>query len=206
MRHEKSCGALVWRRSPADGQRYILMIRHKAGGHRSFPKGHMEKGETEVMTAMREVEEETAVRIHLSPDGGFRRTVHYSPMPGVKKEVVYFLTETAQTEICPREGEIAEVEWVPLGAAESALTHENDKRVLRAALRELRTKRHTAAYSLAEHICEKGEIADENDRLAGTEDTRPAPPKTVFGKKPTKRKETGNDKPRMSGKPPRKKG
>ena len=42
MVYEKSCGALVVRR---DGDRYyILMIRHKAGGNRSFPKGHMEEG------------------------------------------------------------------------------------------------------------------------------------------------------------------
>lgn len=51
-----------------DGKLYILMIRHKAGGHRSFPKGHMEKGETETDTAEREVMEETAVRI--PPDTG----------------------------------------------------------------------------------------------------------------------------------------
>lgn len=131
MQYEKSCGALVLRRDE-DGKMYILMIRHKAGGHRSFPKGHMERGETEYMTAVREVFEETAVQIRLA--AGFRETVHYHPMPGVSKEVVYFLTETAQTEIKPREGEIAEVEWIPLDSAEDALTYENDKTVLRAAI------------------------------------------------------------------------
>ena len=131
MKHEKSCGALVLRRDK-DGKDYILMIRHRHGGHRSFPKGHMEPGETEIMTAIREVFEETAVQVHI--DSKFRETVHYSPMPGVEKEVVYFLTRTEQTEIMPRAGEIAEVEWVPLEKAESYLTHENDKTVLRAAI------------------------------------------------------------------------
>lgn len=116
-----------------DGRRYILMIRHKAGGHRSFPKGHVERGETEYMTAIREVYEETAVQIRVFTD--FRETVHYSPMVGVNKEVVYFLTETEQTVIRPREGEIAEVEWVPVEAAEASLTHENDKTVFRAAMK-----------------------------------------------------------------------
>lgn len=132
MHHEKSCGALVLRRDEESGKPYILMIRHKNGGHRSFPKGHMERGETEYMTAIREVFEETAVQIRILSD--FRRTVHYSPMPGVRKEVVYFLTETTQKEIHPHEGEIAQVEWVPLEQAEASLTHENDKTVLRAAL------------------------------------------------------------------------
>ena len=131
MQYEKSCGALVLRRDE-DGKMYILMIRHKAGGHRSFPKGHMERGETEYMTAVREVFEETAVQIRLA--AGFRETVHYHPMPGVSKEVVYFLTETTQKTIKAREGEIAEVEWVPLDEAETALTYENDKTVLRAAI------------------------------------------------------------------------
>jgi 8-oxo-dGTP pyrophosphatase MutT (NUDIX family) len=134
MQYEKSCGALVLRRDE-DGKMYILMIRHKAGGHRSFPKGHMERGETEYMTAVREVFEETAVQIRLA--AGFRETVHYHPMPGVSKEVVYFLTETAQKTIKAREGEIAEVEWVPLDDAEAALTYENDKTVLRAAIAKI---------------------------------------------------------------------
>jgi 8-oxo-dGTP pyrophosphatase MutT (NUDIX family) len=132
MRREKSCGALVLRRDEESGKPYILMIRHKNGGHRSFPKGHMERGETEYMTAIREVFEETAVQIRILSD--FRQTVHYNPMPGVRKEVVYFLTETTQKEIRPREGEIAQVEWVPLEQAEASLTHENDKTILRAAI------------------------------------------------------------------------
>ena len=135
MQYEKSCGALVLRRDE-NGKMYILMIRHKAGGHRSFPKGHMERGETEYMTAVREVYEETAVQIRI--DTSFRETVHYHPLPGVSKEVVYFLTETSQKEISPREGEIAQVEWVPLEEAEASLTHENDKTVLRAAMKKIK--------------------------------------------------------------------
>ncbi len=135
MQHEKSCGALVLRRDEDNGKLYILMIRHKAGGHRSFPKGHMERGETEYMTAVREVYEETGVQIRIGID--FRETVHYHPLPGVSKEVVYFLTETKQTEIRAREGEIAQVEWVPVDQAESSLTHENDRTVFRAAMKKI---------------------------------------------------------------------
>ncbi len=136
MQHEKSCGALVLRRDEDDGKLYILMIRHKAGGHRSFPKGHMERGETEYMTAVREVYEETSVQIRIDID--FRETVHYHPLPGVSKEVVYFLTETKQKNIRAREGEIAQVEWVPIDQAESSLTHENDRTVFRAAMKKIK--------------------------------------------------------------------
>lgn len=111
------------------------MIRHKHGGHRSFPKGHVEAGETEHQTAIREVEEETAVRIRITSD--FCEKVYYSPMPGVQKEVVYFLSVTDQKSVHPHDGEIADVEWVPLENAERFLTHENDKIVLRSALKSL---------------------------------------------------------------------
>ena len=133
MNWEKSCGALVVRRE--NDKYYILMIRHKAGGSRSFPKGHMEQGESEYATALREVMEETSSRIAIISD--FRATVKYSPSPGVMKEVVYFLAFTTEESIKAREGEIAEVEWVPLEEAENCLTHENDKTVFRAAMERM---------------------------------------------------------------------
>lgn len=133
MTWEKSCGALVVRREKENY--YILMIRHKAGGSRSFPKGHMEEGESEYATALREVMEETSSRVAIISD--FRSTVTYSPSPGVMKEVVYFLAFTTEESIKPREGEIAEVEWVPIEDAEACLTHENDKTVFRAAMERL---------------------------------------------------------------------
>lgn len=134
MVYEKSCGALVLRRE--EDHYFILMIRHKAKGNRSFPKGHVEAGETEYITAMREVMEETSSRIAIL--GDFRATVNYSPSPGVMKEVVYFLAFTTNADIKPREGEIAEVEWIPLEEAEACLAHENDKTVFRAAMERMK--------------------------------------------------------------------
>ena len=130
---EKSCGALVVRRE--GDNYYILMIRHKPKGNRSFPKGHMEAGETEYATALREVMEETSSLIAIVSD--FRATVNDSPSPGVMKEVVYFLAFTTNADIKAREGEIAEVEWVPLSKAEHYLAHENDKTVFRAAMERM---------------------------------------------------------------------
>lgn len=132
---EKSCGALVLRRDAQSGEFYILMIRHRPGGYRSFPKGHVESGETERETAVREVKEETSVEISIVPD--FRHVVYYAPVPGVEKEVVYFLARTDQVTVRPQRGEIAQVEWVPLAKAERYLTHDNDKKVLAAACQKL---------------------------------------------------------------------
>ena len=64
MKREKSCGAIVFRKN---GSSYdIVLLRHKFGGHWSFPKGHVELGENEFRTATREVKEETGIFIPVS--------------------------------------------------------------------------------------------------------------------------------------------
>ena len=45
MKKEKSCGAVVCRKG--ENGLEILLIQHKNGGHWAFPKGHVEKKETE---------------------------------------------------------------------------------------------------------------------------------------------------------------
>ena len=82
VKREKSCGALVYRITQ-NGQKELLFIKHRHGTHWSFPKGHMEEGENEVQTALREVKEETGLDIDL--EGDFRQSVEYYPKPNVKK-------------------------------------------------------------------------------------------------------------------------
>ena len=44
----------------------VLLIRHIKGRHISFPKGHVEQGETESKTAEREVLEEMGIQVDLT--------------------------------------------------------------------------------------------------------------------------------------------
>ena len=67
MLHEKSCGAIVYRKY--HGNLEILLIKHVNSGHWSFPKGHVEAGETEVETALREIKEETGIDVIIAPKG-----------------------------------------------------------------------------------------------------------------------------------------
>lgn len=143
MTYERSCGAVVFREALNDNgssRRYVLMIKHTQKSRHSFPKGHMEPGESEIMTAQREVFEETGIHIRIVDK--FRETVHYSPRPGVKKTVVYFVAETDKADTVPQENEIASVEWVPVDVAGSLLAHSNDKRVLALAMEYMDAKRH----------------------------------------------------------------
>ena len=133
MKREKSCGALVFRKNQEAYE--LVLLRHKFGGHWSFPKGHVEQGENERQTALREVREETGLNIQLLD--GFRESVEYFPKPGVKKQVVYFLGKALGDVLIPQEEEISEVHWVPIEKAAEMVTFANDKRLIRLAKKRL---------------------------------------------------------------------
>lgn len=134
MKREKSCGALVYR--VENDELMLLLLRHRHGGHWSFPKGHVEGNETEVQTALREVLEETSLHITLQPN--FRHTVEYFPKPGVKKLVVYFLGEASPDEEAIRqEEEIGELRWVRLDEAFDLVSFKNDRDLLTMARNRL---------------------------------------------------------------------
>ena len=115
MKYEKSCGAVVFNGDT------VLVVKHRAG-HVDFPKGHVEENETEEETAIREVKEETNIDISIA---GYRTTVHYSPTPGVEKEVVFFLANKIGGEIIPQLSEVIEVKWIPISEVEKTLTYQS---------------------------------------------------------------------------------
>ncbi len=123
MNYEKSCGAIVYRKH--HGNTEILLVRHLKSGHWSFPKGHMEAGETEEDTARREIKEETGLDVLL--DTGFRETVNYSPKKNTKKTGVYFVGMVASHELIPQQDEISELRWLEIEQAGNVLTYDNDK-------------------------------------------------------------------------------
>lgn len=136
LRKEKSCGALVYRIK--NGELELLLLKHWFGGHWSFPKGHVEEGETEVETALREVHEETGLTIQL--EDGFRQSVEYYPRPNIRKQVVYFLGYADDDRTRRQEEEISEIRWVPLKSAHREVTFRNDKNLINHAKKFLRRK------------------------------------------------------------------
>ncbi len=122
MRKEKSCGALVVRRGKEEAE--ILLIKHN-GGHWAFPKGHVEAGETEEQTAVREVREETGLVVKL--DTRYREMVTFSPAPRTLKDVVYFAATVVSGTETPQLSEVSDVRWVPFSKAERYITFGNDR-------------------------------------------------------------------------------
>ena len=136
MFHEKSCGAIVFRRFHGNIQ--ILLIKHINSGHWSFPKGHIENNETETETAVREIKEETGIDVNFDPT--FRETVSYFPKKDTQKVVVYFIAQAKNFQYKPQEDEISEIRWVDIGYAKQILTYENDKTIVNRALKAIKSR------------------------------------------------------------------
>ena len=134
MKHEKSCGGILFTRK--DNTVHYLIIRH-LGGHCGFPKGHMDPGESEEETALREIREE--VGLTVSPLDGFRTEETYllPNKPDTQKTVVYFLAEFADQAVCIQPEEVAEASLIPYKEAMELLTHQEAKNILMQANQHL---------------------------------------------------------------------
>lgn len=130
MKHEKSCGCIVM-----NDNNQVLLVLHNAG-HWGLPKGHMEDGETEVETAIREVKEETNIDVIVNEK--FRYTMEYSPKEDVWKEVVFFLAHSVSDHEEAQLEEVSEVKWFELDSAIENITYENAKELLKKFKNDLR--------------------------------------------------------------------
>ena len=130
MQIEKSCGAVVFTR--VNGEiRYVLA--QNLEGYYGFPKGHMEAGETETETALREIAEE--VGLHPRLLDGFR-TCSEHPLPkkpDVIKQIVHFLAEYENQEIFCQKEELLSATLVSYEEAMELFAFESSKRILTEA-------------------------------------------------------------------------
>ncbi|MBR2027751.1 MAG: NUDIX domain-containing protein [Oscillospiraceae bacterium] len=130
MKKEKSCGAIVFYLK--EDKEQILLIKHANSGHWSFPKGHVEAGETEVETAVREIKEETGVNAII--DTRFREVVTYSPKKDVLKDVVYFFATTNDYETSNQEEEVSDIRWMDMDKVLGNVSYKNDKELVKKAI------------------------------------------------------------------------
>lgn len=127
---EKSCGAIPF--ILQDGKLKFLLVRHneKSGNHWSFPKGHVEKGETEEETAVREVKEETNLDVGLLD---FRETINYKCKVDVCKKVVFFIGYVENPDVKLLHDELQDYKWLDYVSAEKQLTYDNSIELLKKA-------------------------------------------------------------------------
>ena len=124
--YERSCGAVVFRKINED-YRYLL-IRNRRSSNWSFPKGHVEAGESQEDTAMREVLEETGLHINIIP--GFISKSQYSIQNKIQKTVQLYVATTIDTQTRIQAEEIEDYIWLTYENALRSLKFENDKTIL----------------------------------------------------------------------------
>ena len=132
MKQEKSCGCII-----INDKNEVLLIHHNAG-HWDFPKGHVEEGETEMETAIREVKEETTIDVEVNEE--YRYSTKYSPKEGVIKEVIYFLARNISDNKQAQLEEVSEVRWVNVDEAIDKITYDSSREILMQLKNDLEKK------------------------------------------------------------------
>ncbi len=135
MANEKSCGAIVF--TYENNVRKYVILRGVGiyQGYFGFPKGHMEEGETEQETAIREVKEETGLDVVLYDD--FKTVDEHAlareGRPNDKKTNVYFLAEYHDQAIVAQRSEVSEIILLDYQEALNVLQYEESRRELMEA-------------------------------------------------------------------------
>ena len=124
--YENSCGAIVFNENT---EKILLVKMHN--GNWGFPKGHIEKDETKEETAIREVLEETNVRIKIIPN--FEREIKYIPNEKTIKKVTIFMGITQDEEVTIDTSEIEDFKWCTYEEALKLVTYKLQKDVLENA-------------------------------------------------------------------------
>ena len=131
---EFSSGGIVF-----NNEGYVLLtragsLRDKSQFHWKFPKGHLDPGETTKEAAVRQVCEETGVRVKIIEKVGKSKYVFPKHGERIFKIVTYFLMEYVSGKPKPQEGEIQEVRWVAPEGALKMLSFSPDRELLKKAL------------------------------------------------------------------------
>jgi 8-oxo-dGTP pyrophosphatase MutT (NUDIX family) len=137
-----AAGGVVWRGDPLQPE--VALVHRPRYDDWSIPKGKAKSGEHLLVTALREIAEETGQVVRVGPR---LTTVRYGVTSGGRsatKAVTYWSMRHAGGAFAPNH-EVDEMEWLPIDAAHRRVMSGGDRVVLDAFLR---TRRDTAALLL----------------------------------------------------------
>jgi ADP-ribose pyrophosphatase YjhB (NUDIX family) len=131
MEREYSAGGVVSR-----GEKLLLVKVCNLEGKKvwTFPKGHLEKGETPLEAALREVEEETGWRCRKVKSLLVVRYNFLRKGRPVAKRVRWYWLEPLQKAGKPDAEEILKTRWLTPEAAAGKLSYRSDLKLLKAFL------------------------------------------------------------------------
>ncbi|BBZ07142.1 8-oxo-dGTP diphosphatase [Mycolicibacterium doricum] len=121
-----AAGAVLWRPGAGGSAPDVAVIHRPRYDDWSLPKGKVDPGETEPVTAVREVREETGYSCVL---GRRLASVSY-PLDQQVKKVRYWAARAADGTFSPND-EVDELIWLPVREAITRLGYPHDRKVLR---------------------------------------------------------------------------
>ena len=124
---------LILRRDSPKGFRWLL-LRASKHGEWGFPKGHQDRGESALATALRECAEECGIAL-LAIEGKPLEATYRLPN-GKSKSVIYFPAVTAQSEIVLSDEHVDHA-WLSARQIMDRLPHANLVLLFRAYLNAL---------------------------------------------------------------------
>lgn len=101
----------------------ILLVQRLRYQDWSLPKGKLDRGETPLQAALREVHEETGYRAKAL---GFAGAFGYE-VKGAPKVVLYWLMKPMKQGPILDTGEVSELRWVSLRSAMRLMTYERER-------------------------------------------------------------------------------
>jgi 8-oxo-(d)GTP phosphatase len=122
-----AAGAVVWRASDDGAEPEIAVVHRPRYDDWSLPKGKVDVGESEPITAVREVLEETGYTCRL---GRRLTSVSYRVETQGTKRVQYWAARIVDGDFTPND-EVDELKWLPVSAAIKQLQYSDDRKVLR---------------------------------------------------------------------------
>ncbi|MFC6617357.1 NUDIX domain-containing protein [Deinococcus radiophilus] len=103
----------------------VLLVRYRSGGW-TFPKGHLEAGETPLQTALREVHEETGVQ---AAEVGWLPATRYTNDRGQRREIDWFVLEALAGKV-QLEDTFIDGGFYPIEQARQLLSYPEDVQLL----------------------------------------------------------------------------
>jgi len=128
----RAAGGIITRQKP-DGTLEVAIVHRPHYDDWTFPKGKLQAGEREEHTAIREVEEETGMRVRLERALG---STKYRDHRGRQKVVHYWVMRVLDGHFRPMP-EVDDLRWVSLRNAANMLTYNHDRALLRGLSNEV---------------------------------------------------------------------
>lgn len=132
LTHTYAAGGLVFNSA---GE---ILLMQPAGSDWSLPRGSLETGEEQAVTAQRRIYEATGISyLHMIQAlGSYHRAATDPQAGGREMQTIYmYLFSTEQTELVPAEG--LSVKWFPADEVPQQLTHPKDKDFYQQASHEI---------------------------------------------------------------------